>query len=109
MHGQYDWIMSRNDHEGIVALVNRDLANGAQFVELPSTGHAFARHAYTHAAFGFNTLPFDHGNAKLSGNWIQNHERPGSAAGATTLDQVAGHRHLTISTRCSATVKPAES
>src|ERR1700737_2450148 len=41
LHGEYDWIMSRDDHERLVALVNRRLPGAAKFVELPATGHTF--------------------------------------------------------------------
>jgi pimeloyl-ACP methyl ester carboxylesterase len=74
LHGQYDWIMSRDDHERIVALVNRNLRRGAQFVELPATGHTFEHYADMHAAFEFKASAFDPGNAQLIGNWMQKHD-----------------------------------
>ena len=74
LHGQYDWIMSRDDHERIVALVNRNLPGGAQFVELPATGHTFEHYADMQAAFEFKASAFDPGNAKMIGNWIQKHD-----------------------------------
>jgi pimeloyl-ACP methyl ester carboxylesterase len=73
LHGQYDWIMSRDDHERIVALVNRNLAGGAQFVELPETGHTFEHYADMHAAFEFKASAFDPANAQLIVNWLQKH------------------------------------
>jgi pimeloyl-ACP methyl ester carboxylesterase len=73
LHGQYDWIMSREDHERIVALVNGNLPAGAQFVELPATGHTFEHYANMQAAFHFQASSFDPGNAKLIGDWLQQH------------------------------------
>jgi len=78
LHGQYDWIMSRDDHERIASLVNRDLPGRAQFVELPATGHTFEHYPDLHAAFEFKASAFDPGNAQMIGKWIQNqrsHER----------------------------------
>jgi pimeloyl-ACP methyl ester carboxylesterase len=73
LHGQYDWIMSREDHERIVALVSGNLPGGAQFVELPATGHTFEHYANMQAAFQFKAFSFDPGNAKLIGDWLQQH------------------------------------
>ncbi len=41
MHGEYDWIMSRDDHELIAEIVNSKQAGRATFVELPKTDHLF--------------------------------------------------------------------
>src|SRR5260370_906504 len=41
LHGQYDWIMSREDHELIAAYVNANRPGAARFVEVPETGHTF--------------------------------------------------------------------
>ena len=41
MHGEYDWIMSRDDHELIVEIVGSKQAGRARFVELPKTDHLF--------------------------------------------------------------------
>lgn len=41
MHGEYDWIMSRDDHELIAEIVNSKQAGRAKFVELPKTDHLF--------------------------------------------------------------------
>ena len=73
LHGQYDWIMSRDDHERIVELVNRNLPGGAQFSELPATGHTFEHYVNMQAAFNFKASAFNPGNAKLIGEWLQRH------------------------------------
>lgn len=41
MHGEYDWIMSREDHQLITDIVNSKQAGRAKFVELPKTDHLF--------------------------------------------------------------------
>ena len=41
MHGEYDWIMSREDHELIAEIVNSKQAGRARFVALPKTDHLF--------------------------------------------------------------------
>ncbi len=41
VHGEYDWIMSRSDHEGIVEAVNRLRPGSARFVSVPRTDHNF--------------------------------------------------------------------
>lgn len=41
MHGEYDWIMSRDDHELIAEIVNSKQAGRAKFIELPQTDHLF--------------------------------------------------------------------
>jgi pimeloyl-ACP methyl ester carboxylesterase len=39
MHGEYDWVMSRDDHELITRIVNSKQPGRASFVELPKTDH----------------------------------------------------------------------
>jgi pimeloyl-ACP methyl ester carboxylesterase len=39
IHGEYDWVMSREDHEIIAALVNQNHPGNGKFVELPRTNH----------------------------------------------------------------------
>ena len=41
LHGEYDWIMSRDDFELLVELVNRNSPGSAVFLTLPHTGHTF--------------------------------------------------------------------
>jgi len=51
IHGEYDWIMSREDHELIAAIVNRNRPGAARFVEVPQMDHLFGRHGSAEAAF----------------------------------------------------------
>lgn len=41
LHGEYDWIMSRSDHELIAEIVNGRRQGQASFVELAKTDHGF--------------------------------------------------------------------
>src|SRR5579863_87086 len=51
IHGEFDWIMSREDHEMIAALVNHQQAGAARFVEVPQMDHLFGRHDSAGEAF----------------------------------------------------------
>jgi pimeloyl-ACP methyl ester carboxylesterase len=41
VHGEFDWIMSRADHERIAEVVNRVRPGSARFVSIPRTNHHF--------------------------------------------------------------------
>jgi len=51
MHGEYDWIMSREDHELITELVNLTRPGHATFVELPRTSHLLYTYESAEKAF----------------------------------------------------------
>lgn len=44
VHGEFDWIMSREDHETIAAIVNRNWSGLARFVEIPRMDHFYLLH-----------------------------------------------------------------
>jgi len=73
LHGQYDWIMSRDDHERLVELVNLRLPGAARFVELPATGHTFEHYENELAAFKFKPAAFDPRNASIIADWFRQH------------------------------------
>jgi hypothetical protein len=73
LRGQYDWIMSRDDHERIVALVNQRFPGAAKFVELPATGHTFEHYENAQAAFKFKASAFDPRNANMIVDWFREH------------------------------------
>jgi pimeloyl-ACP methyl ester carboxylesterase len=75
LHGEYDWIMSRSDFELLVDLVNRNVPGGAQFVELPHTGHTFEHYASLQSAFNGKQLPFDESLAQLVTEWFTAHRQ----------------------------------
>jgi pimeloyl-ACP methyl ester carboxylesterase len=51
IHGEYDWIMSREDHEIIAALVNKNHPGNGRFVELPKTNHLLFSYPSSQEAF----------------------------------------------------------
>jgi pimeloyl-ACP methyl ester carboxylesterase len=51
VHGEYDWIMSRSDHELIAEVVNRVRPGTARFVEVPKTDHHFMAYDTPEQAF----------------------------------------------------------
>ena len=73
LHGEFDWIMSRDDLETLASLVNRNAAGAAQFVELPHTGHTFEHYSSRQAAFSGEVSPFDPAIARRITGWFEKH------------------------------------
>jgi pimeloyl-ACP methyl ester carboxylesterase len=73
LHGEFDWIMSRDDLETLASLVNRNRAGAAQFVELPHTGHTFEHYGSMQAAFSGNVSRFDSTVARRITDWFEKH------------------------------------
>jgi pimeloyl-ACP methyl ester carboxylesterase len=71
LRGEFDWIMSRDDSETIVRLVNQRSPGLARFEELPHAGHALDRHQTLQAAFGSMALPFDTKTADKIAEWFE--------------------------------------
>jgi pimeloyl-ACP methyl ester carboxylesterase len=55
LYGEYDWIMSRADHELIAEIVNSKHPGRANFVELPKTDHLFMTYDNIGKAFEGDT------------------------------------------------------
>lgn len=51
IHGQYDWVMSREDHELIAAWVDRNRPGAGRFLEVPGMDHGYMRYPSAEAAF----------------------------------------------------------
>jgi pimeloyl-ACP methyl ester carboxylesterase len=73
LHGEFDWIMSRDDLETLASLVNRNTPGAAEFVELPRTGHTFEHYVSMQAAFAGDVSPFDPGVARRITEWFERH------------------------------------
>jgi pimeloyl-ACP methyl ester carboxylesterase len=73
LHGEFDWIMSRDDLEILASGVNRNVAGAAQFVELPHTGHTFEHYPSMQAAFSGDVQPFDPAVARRITGWFEKH------------------------------------
>lgn len=74
LHGQYDWIMSREDHELIAQYVNANRPGAARFVEVPDMGHTFQHYLSFADAFRGKEAPFDPKVVKLITDWLKEHE-----------------------------------
>ena len=48
LHGQYDWIMSREDPELMALYVNANRPDAARFIEVPNMGHTFQHYLSFH-------------------------------------------------------------
>jgi pimeloyl-ACP methyl ester carboxylesterase len=73
LHGEFDWIMSREDPEILVSLLNQNTPGAAEFVELPRTGHTFEHYPSMQAAFAGDALPFDPAIADRITGWFDRH------------------------------------
>jgi pimeloyl-ACP methyl ester carboxylesterase len=77
VQGEFDWIMSRQDHELIAALVNHNTPGAATFLALANTGHSFEHFPSAEAAFHSRDESFDPAVAKVLTEWLERH-RPAS-------------------------------
>jgi pimeloyl-ACP methyl ester carboxylesterase len=76
LHGQYDWIMSREDPEMIAHFINANKPGAARFMELPATGHTFQHYLSMEDAFQNKEAPFDPAVAHILIDWFKQ-IRPG--------------------------------
>jgi pimeloyl-ACP methyl ester carboxylesterase len=70
LHGEFDWIMSRDDPEMIVALVNRNTPGAAKLVILPEADHGFGHVTSFENAFNGKRAAFDPKIADLIADWF---------------------------------------
>jgi len=71
LHGQYDWIMSREDPELIAQYVNANRAKAGRFLEVPEMGHTFQHYLSMADAFAGKSAPFDPKNLQLVVQWLK--------------------------------------
>ena len=71
LRGAFDWIMSRDDHEIIVNLVNTNQLGAARLVDLPSTGHTFQHYLSMADAFQGKEAPFDQAVTRVLTDWFK--------------------------------------
>jgi pimeloyl-ACP methyl ester carboxylesterase len=69
LHGEFDWIMSREDHELMAACVS---ANGGEAFayEVPKMGHTFQHYLSLADAFKGKEAPFDSKVTQLLTDWL---------------------------------------
>jgi pimeloyl-ACP methyl ester carboxylesterase len=74
MHGEYDWIMSADDHKLLVADLNERNPGSAKYIAWPKADHGFYTHATRQKAFGND--PDAKYDPKLSDtvlDWLKQH------------------------------------
>jgi pimeloyl-ACP methyl ester carboxylesterase len=71
VHGQYDWIMGREDSELIAQYVNANAPGSARFVEVPEMGHGGQHYLSMADAFAGKQAPFDPKIIRLISDWLQ--------------------------------------
>ncbi len=71
LYGEYDWIMSRAEHEHMANLVNRRLPGRATLEVLPRTGHNLERFASRRASFLGEDASFDASLVERVAAWLE--------------------------------------
>jgi pimeloyl-ACP methyl ester carboxylesterase len=71
LHGQYDWIMSREDPELMAQYVNTNRPGAARFVEVSDMGHTFQHYLSMADAFKGKNAPFDLAELQLVTDWFK--------------------------------------
>jgi pimeloyl-ACP methyl ester carboxylesterase len=82
LHGQYDWIMSREDPELMARYVNANQPGAARFIEVPEMGHTFQHYGSFADAFNGKEADFDPKVLRLLTDWLKEHE--GKLPGGST-------------------------
>jgi pimeloyl-ACP methyl ester carboxylesterase len=71
LHGQYDWIMGREDSELMAQNVNANVPGAARFVEVPETGHGGQHYLSMADALAGKQAPFDPKIIRLMTEWLE--------------------------------------
>lgn len=71
LYGEYDWIMSRAEHEHVVALVNERWPGRATLEVLPKTGHDLDTFATREDSFHGRNPGFDEGVIERVAAWLR--------------------------------------
>ncbi len=71
LHGQYDWIMSREDPDLMAQYVNANRPGAARFIEVPDMGHTFQHYLSFADAFKGKSAPFDPRVLRLLTDWFK--------------------------------------
>jgi len=74
LHGEFDWIMSEEDHRMIADFVNVKRPGVATFVSLAHADHGLANTASYQGSFSDHRGPFDVANADRVADWLANHK-----------------------------------
>jgi pimeloyl-ACP methyl ester carboxylesterase len=71
LHGQYDWIMGREDSELIAQIVNANVPGAARFIEVPEMGHGGQHYLSMADAFAGKQAPFDPKIIRTMTDWLE--------------------------------------
>jgi len=75
LHGQYDWIMSREDPELMAQWVNANRPGAARFMEVPEMGHTFQHYRSMADAFANKSASFDPKVLRIMTDWLEEQEK----------------------------------
>src|SRR5438552_7235457 len=75
LHGQDDWIMSREDSELIAHIVNANVPGAARFVEVPDMGHGGQHYLSMTDAFAGKQAPFDPKILRTMTDWLARQQK----------------------------------
>src|SRR6266699_1529299 len=75
LHGQYDWIMSREDPELMAQYVDANRPGAARFMEVPEMGHTFQHYLSLADAFAGKSAPFDPKMLRIVTDWLEEQQR----------------------------------
>jgi pimeloyl-ACP methyl ester carboxylesterase len=75
LHGQNDWIMSREDPELMAQYVNANRPGAARFLEVPEMGHTFQHYRSMADAFADKAAPFDAKVLRIVTDWLKDQEK----------------------------------
>ena len=75
LHGQYDWIMGREDSELIAQIVNANVPGAARFLEVPNMGHGGQHYLSMADAFGEKQAPFDPKIIRTMTDWLEQQQK----------------------------------
>src|SRR5438876_7195677 len=75
LHGQYDWIMSRDDSELIAQIVNANVPGATRFIEVPEMGHGGQHYLSMADAFAGKEAPFDPEIIRTMTDWLKQQQK----------------------------------
>ncbi|HKY05547.1 MAG TPA: alpha/beta fold hydrolase [Blastocatellia bacterium] len=71
VYGEYDWIMSRADHELVARIVNKQRPGSARLVILPKTNHSLDVYESMEKTFKGEGAQFDAGVTSMVIDWLK--------------------------------------
>ena len=75
LHGEYDWIMGREDSELIAQIVNANVPGAARFNEVPEMGHGGQHYLRMADAFAGKQATFDPKIIRTMTDWLEQQQK----------------------------------